>query len=1407
MKRLHQTRILAFLLALVTVGLLLPFGTLALTLTSGETTEAQYLESLAEDDITVGGTLYAPDLSKGVPANWDSSNDECTFLWNAKAGSQSITAEDGGIHYKTSGKADTILFPAIGAENYVYSAKFTAKGLNGSFGLAVECQSGTSIKLFYVYPTDRDEMGLQHYGVGGPKYYKGIRPAIELDTTVTLTTYHLNGESHFFVDGVYVATLADSELTPGKIGLYNCGGDALVTDISVKALQDGDTPTPKPPFTFTSGETTESQYLESLAEDKKLIAGEILYAPTLSENVPADWDTSNDECTYLWNAKAGSQTITAEDGGIHYKTSGKADIILFPALRAENYVYSAKFTAKGLKGSFGLAVECQSGSGKTFFVYPSDSEEMGIQYAGVSGQKYYPNIRKTIEVGTTVTMTAYHLNGESHFFIDGVYVASLSDKEATAGKIGLYNCGGDALVTDITVKALEEIDTTYTPKFTNVREEVSLGKMLYGISFSETADNVLPSGWDKDYKKYDNFRWKSGNEKLYAAATKDGAFRFSSGNGDFYITLPQPATENYVFTAEVSMVETKGSFGLVTDLSKGGAVENKMYGADGTVCARRHGADNPDGTDKGFQFASGETFRMTVYHYNDTSYFYINEIFITATADMGSEPGTIGFYSCNGNVAFENVEVHALAGIRPNSQVPNYLLTDSLYDSNFNALADGGIPEGWNCAPNITFGWNYGNAETKYDLAKMENGEFRYKVGGLDSYTMLPDVKTDSYAISVTLRFLSTNGTFGIMTDFHDKTMGTDTGYAQQFCISKNGSTYMRSQTPGGNSVDTDPITLAEGAYFTMTIYHCKDIADGKDYAYYFVNGICLGKMADYGETDGRIGLFLCSGEVAISSVNIYKMEFETDPAILGKGALSMLGAQLRYADDNGVANGWKSSGIRFGASFDKTSMLYAFYHGAGEYVYSKDAKLKFGMLLIPTDRLGSDAELTTETADALNVVATKIKEQTDGSLSYIVTLREIPTAALSRSYTARAYVELTTEKGVSYLYSDPIKRTPVQVANTCYKKQAKNVQQALDVIFQGAEGYTGKNTKSVTFTLFSDLHYKKGMYVANVSDMNTILDRANAAGSDFILHAGDFCNDFIGSKELTDAYLKNKYNLPAYGVYGNHELEASGNSMGRVTPMMTNRADDVVWGTADGKIGDGSIGYYYYEVNGIRIVCTDTNYSLYNGEWVHNTTNSYGPPSGATNINALGPTQLAWLERVLTEAANAGTKCIVVSHADFSGKLVGDGPSADAAAVREIYKKVNAISKGTVLLSINGHNHTDRIGLYDDVVYMDCNTVFNGWWAIVTGQHYTAGQTFAFENYDSNGKFIGISDRNLSSLSQATNTWFFEDPLSCTITVTDGGVVSIEGMTTTWRYDVIPETAHEGVHPWISSAYYELWN
>ncbi len=326
---------------------------------------------------------------------------------------------------------------------------------------------------------------------------------------------------------------------------------------------------------------------------------------------------------------------------------------------------------------------------------------------------------------------------------------------------------------------------------------------------------------------------------------------------------------------------------------------------------------------------------------------------------------------------------------------------------------------------------------------------------------------------------------------------------------------------------------------------------------------------------------------------------------------------------------------------------------------------------------------------------------------------------------------------------------------------------------------------KSLKICLYADLHYKKGMYIAGVEDMHAITTRAHHAGAAFCIHLGDFCNDYSGSPELVKACLENPYDLPMYGVYGNHELESGGNSMAVVTPLLNNRP--VHWGTADGQIGDGSVAYYYFDHDAFRIIGLDTNYSIRptaDGDvWEHNPTASWGPRDGNRQANALGPDQTAWLEAVLMDAAEKGLHCLVFSHISHAGLWL-TGP--DAAVVRALYRKANEQKPGTVLAAINGHSHDDHRAVVEDVLYLSINTVRNIVWRPQRTPHYT-DETCLCTDYDSSGAAISKEEKPVSSLWMSANTWYTKDPLSAILTVTEDGTFTVEGADSDW---------YGGIHP-----------
>lgn len=340
------------------------------------------------------------------------------------------------------------------------------------------------------------------------------------------------------------------------------------------------------------------------------------------------------------------------------------------------------------------------------------------------------------------------------------------------------------------------------------------------------------------------------------------------------------------------------------------------------------------------------------------------------------------------------------------------------------------------------------------------------------------------------------------------------------------------------------------------------------------------------------------------------------------------------------------------------------------------------------------------------------------------------------------------------------------------------------------------------SFLAFADFHYKKKMYASTVRDLQCILQRAANSKVDMILHAGDFCNHYPGSPEVTKLLMQNPYGLPVFGCYGNHELETAGTAMSFVSPRITNRS--VVWGTEDGSIGDGGIGHYYVDHGEYRIISLDTNYSLTpDGRWERNGTGSHCPAAGNTLGDSLGPDQLLWLDSVLTDAAQKGLRCILLSHASFDSRPDG---SPDATAVRALLAKANATRQGTVLMAVNGHYHTDNCKVEEGVLYFDVNSVRNGWWAEEPhGKYREDAPTFPFISYDEEGDPIGEAEElPLLSLRQGKRTLFSVDPLSAVVTV-DGDTVTIAGTRSRWVEDLAPDTDRTDVVPFIRDRVVQL--
>ena len=163
----------------------------------------------------------------------------------------------------------------------------------------------------------------------------------------------------------------------------------------------------------------------------------------------------------------------------------------------------------------------------------------------------------------------------------------------------------------------------------------------------------------------------------------------------------------------------------------------------------------------------------------------------------------------------------------------------------------------------------------------------------------------------------------------------------------------------------------------------------------------------------------------------------------------------------------------------------------------------------------------------------------------------------------------------------------------------------------------------------------------------------------------------------------------------------------------------------------------------------------------------------------------------MILEAAEEGKRCIILSHASFCPCWEN---SPDSETVRSIFREANAKRSGTVLLALNGHYHNNRQATVDEVVYIDVNTVKNGYWQAERFYAYTEKDesapeyTFEYTDYDECGEPRGTRQRRFSSLRMGDRSLFFKDALSAIVTVDTEGGISVEGMTTEWAYGIAPK-------------------
>ena len=101
--------------------------------------------------------------------------------------------------------------------------------------------------------------------------------------------------------------------------------------------------------------------------------------------------------------------------------------------------------------------------------------------------------------------------------------------------------------------------------------------------------------------------------------------------------------------------------------------------------------------------------------------------------------------------------------------------------------------------------------------------------------------------------------------------------------------------------------------------------------------------------------------------------------------------------------------------------------------------------------------------------------------------------------------------------------------------------------------------------------------------------------------------------------------------------------------------------------------------------------------------------------------------------------------------------------------------------------NYTSKVDIYTTI-------------GAIQGCLVKHGARKIMQDYDNEGKPSGsVQELPINSMKQAKNTWFFRDPLSAIVSVTEDGIIQIEGAKTSWVYDIEPDWTESGMIPQIS--------
>lgn len=290
--------------------------------------------------------------------------------------------------------------------------------------------------------------------------------------------------------------------------------------------------------------------------------------------------------------------------------------------------------------------------------------------------------------------------------------------------------------------------------------------------------------------------------------------------------------------------------------------------------------------------------------------------------------------------------------------------------------------------------------------------------------------------------------------------------------------------------------------------------------------------------------------------------------------------------------------------------------------------------------------------------------------------------------------------------------------------------------------------TSSISFSVFSDLHWREGDWAGCEARLDAIVTRAVRSKAEFLIHCGDFCHDVAAARSMIAKYAAAP--IPAHHVMGNHEFERS-NSLEEVLAAFSMPRN-----------------YYSFDVRGFRFVALDNNYHHgQDGKLKHYADESEWEKCHQKEV-FLPPEQVDFLRE--TVATAPGPVC-VFSHAS----LLFSQERGGVANGREVVDMVDRERKGRPVVFFNGHYHRNELTVRGGMAFFDVNSASSLMWS--DREHHAYPAEIMAKCPVSNHSFLN------------------SEPVSAIVRMTMDGEVEIDGMKGGYFCGVDPEALGFDTH------------